>query len=205
MLVRHRMRQHPVTVSPQDTLTTAQEKMTVGHFRRLPVVHDGALVGILTDRDVRRHVGVEERMRVGAAMTETPLTVSPLMTVEEAVQLMLKHQISGLPVVENGKVAGIIITSDVLQAFLEMTGASTQGSARIDLLRTEKGGNLAEAATLINGIAEKCWEWGRIGTRGASNSFSICVCEAWALRRPQQHYRTRDILSSAYIEWRTVA
>ena len=152
MLVRHRMTQHPVIVSPQDTLATAQEKMTAGHFRRLPVVHDGALVGILTDRDVRRHVGVEERTRIGAAMSETPLTVSPLITVEEAVQLMLKHQISGLPVVENGKVVGIITTSDVLQAFLEMTGASTQDSVRIDLLRTEKGGDLAEAATLINGI-----------------------------------------------------
>ncbi len=152
MLVRHRMTQHPVTVSPQDTLATAQQKMTAGHFRRLPVVHDGALVGILTDRDVRRHVGVEERTRVAAAMTETPLTVSPLTTVEEAVQLMLRHQVGGLPVVENGKVVGILTTSDVLQAFLEMTGASTQDSVRIDLLRTEKGGDLAEAATLINGI-----------------------------------------------------
>lgn len=152
MLVRHRMTQHPVTVSPQDTLATAQQKMTAGHFRRLPVVHDGTLVGILTDRDVRRHVGVEERTRVGAAMTETPLTVSPLTTAEEAVQLMLRHQVGGLPVVENGKVVGILTTSDVLQAFLEMTGASTQDSVRIDLLRTEKGGDLAEAATLINGI-----------------------------------------------------
>ncbi len=152
MLVRHRMTQQPVTVSPRDTLATAQEKMTAGHFRRLPVVHAGVLVGILTDRDVRRHVGVEERTRVGAAMTETPLTVSPLTTVEEAVQLMLKHQISGLPVVENGKVVGIITTSDILHAFLEMTGASTQGSVRIDLLRTEKGGDLAEAAALVNQI-----------------------------------------------------
>jgi acetoin utilization protein AcuB len=146
------MTQDPVTVSPQDTLATAQEKMLTGHFRRLPVVHDGVLLGILTDRDVRRHVGVEERTRVAAAMIETPLTVSPLTTVEEAVQLMLKHQIGGLPVVENGKVVGIITTSDILQAFLEMTGASTPGSVRIDLLRTEKGGDLAEAATLINGI-----------------------------------------------------
>jgi len=146
------MTQHPVTVSPQDTLATAQQKMTAGHFRCLPVVHDGTLVGILTDRDVRRHVGVEERTRVAAAMTETPLTVSPATTVEEAVQLMLKHQFGGLPVVENGKVVGILTASDVLQAFLEMTGASTQDSVRIDLLRTEKGGDLAEAATLINGI-----------------------------------------------------
>jgi acetoin utilization protein AcuB len=146
------MTQQPVTVSPQDTLATAQEKMTAGHFRRVPVVHEGVLVGILTDRDLRRHVGVEERTRVGAAMTETPLTVSPQTTVEEAVQLMLKHQISGLPVVENGKVVGIITTSDVLRAFLEMTGASAPESVRIDLLQTEKGGDLAKATALVNEI-----------------------------------------------------
>lgn len=150
MLVRHRMTPHPVTISPHDTLAAAQEKMTTGHFRRLPVVHDGTLVGILTDRDLRRHLGTEERTRVGAAMTETPLTIAPATTVEAAVQLMLKHQISGLPVVENGKVVGIITTSDVLRAFLEMTGASTQESVRIDLLRTEKGGDLVQAAALIN-------------------------------------------------------
>ena len=152
MLVRHRMTQHPATVSQQDTLATAQEKMTAGLFRRVPVVHEGVPVGILTDRDVRRHVGVEERTRVGAAMTETPLTLSPATTVEDAVQLMLKHQISGLPVVENGKVVGMITTSDVLRAFLEMTGASAPESVRIDLLQTEKGGDLAKAAALVNEI-----------------------------------------------------
>jgi acetoin utilization protein AcuB len=152
MFVRHRMTQHPVTVSPHDTLAVAQDKMTAGRFRRLPVVQDDVLVGILTDRDMRRHVGVEERTRVEAAMTETPLTVSPLTTVEEAVQLMLKYQISGLPVLENGKVVGIITTSDVLKAFLEMTGASTQDSVRIDLVQQQKEGDLAEAAKIINEI-----------------------------------------------------
>jgi acetoin utilization protein AcuB len=152
MLVRHRMTPNPTTVSPQDLLATAQEKMTAGHFRRVPVVQNGTLVGILTDRDLRRHVGAEERTRVGAAMSETPLTVSPQTTVEDTVQLMLKHQISGLPVIENGKVVGIITTSNVLQAFLEMTGAATQDSVRLDLLQTDKGGDLAAAATLINEI-----------------------------------------------------
>ncbi len=152
MLVRHRMTPNPTTVSPQDLLATAQEKMTAGHFRRVPVVQNGTLVGILTDRDLRRHVGAEERTRVGAAMNETPLTVSPQTTVEDTVQLMLKHQISGLPVIENGKVVGIITTSNVLHAFLEMTGAATQDSVRLDLLQTEKGGDLAAAAALINEI-----------------------------------------------------
>jgi acetoin utilization protein AcuB len=152
MLVRHRMTPNPVTVTPQDTLAAAQEKMATGHFRRLPVVQDGILVGILTDRDVRRHVGSEERTRVGAAMTENPLTVSPLTTVEEATQLMLKHQIGGVPVVEAGKVVGILTTSDVLQTFLEVTGATTQGSVRIDLLQTERGSDLAEAAKIVNEV-----------------------------------------------------
>src|SRR5262249_14417739 len=76
----------------------------------------------------------------------------PATTVEEAVQLMLKHKISGLPVVENGKVIGIITTSDVLRAFLEMTGASTPESVRIDLLHPETGGDLAQAAALSNEI-----------------------------------------------------
>jgi len=69
MLVRNRMIPNPVTVTPEDTLATAQEKMTAGRFGHLPVVQDGALVGILTDRDVRRYVGVQEQTRVGAAMT----------------------------------------------------------------------------------------------------------------------------------------
>jgi acetoin utilization protein AcuB len=152
MLVRHRMTRTPVTVTPQDTLATAQAKMTAGRFRRLPVVENGTLVGILTDRDIRRHVGVEERTRARAAMTESPLTVSPTTTVEEATQLMLAHQISGLPVVENGQLVGIITTSDILQAFLEMTGSTATGSVRIDLRDGEEGRDLAEAATLLKSI-----------------------------------------------------
>ena len=135
MLVRNRMIPNPVTVTPEDTLATAQEKMTAGRFGHLPVVQDGALVGILTDRDVRRYVGVQEQTRVGAAMTERPLMVSPLTTVEEATQLLLNHQIGGLPVLEDGKLVGIITSSDLLLAFLVVLGASAESSVRIDVLQ----------------------------------------------------------------------
>lgn len=149
MLVRHRMTANPVTISPQDRLITAKEKMTAGKFRRLPVVQDGTLVGILTDRDILRFVGSEERTRVDGAMTESPLSVSPATPVEEAVRLMLKHQISGLPVVEQGKIIGIVTASDIMQAFVEVSGASTQGSIRLDLLRTGKEGDLTDASAII--------------------------------------------------------
>jgi acetoin utilization protein AcuB len=150
MHVRDRMTSDPVIIGPQAMLTTAQEYMKVGHFRRLPVIENGNLVGILTDRDIRRHAGSEERTKVQAAMTESPLTVPPDMEVEEATKLMLRDQISGLPVVENGKLVGILTASDILNAFLEMTGATSPESVRINLLPKE-GGSLADAAKLIEG------------------------------------------------------
>lgn len=149
MLVRHRMTPNPVTVGPQEMLVAAQKKMVAGRFRRVPVLQEGTLIGILTDRDIRRHVGTEERTKISAAMTETPLTVSPLTTIEDATQLMLKHQISGLPVLENGKLIGIITTSDILKAFLEMTGALVENSFRVNVLAKD-GGSLADATRLVN-------------------------------------------------------
>ena len=133
MFVRQRMTRNPVTVTPKAMLSTAREKMTAGKFRRVPVVQDNVLVGMLTDHDLRQYVGVEERTRIEAAMTETPLTVAPTLTVEEATQLMLKHHISGLPVLESGQLVGIITTSDILKAFLEITGATAESSLRVNI------------------------------------------------------------------------
>lgn len=149
MLARHRMTANPVTISPKDTLATARDFMTKGKFRRLPVVQDGALVGILTDRDILRFVGSEDRTRVDGAMTESPLTISPTTPVEEAVRLMRKHQVSGLPVVEGAKVTGILTASDVMQAFLEVSGVSVQGSVRLDLLQTASAGDVSQASETV--------------------------------------------------------
>jgi acetoin utilization protein AcuB len=133
MLVRQRMTRNPVTVTPKAMLSTAREKMTAGKFRRVPVVQDNVLVGMLTDHDLQQYIGVEERTRIEAAMTETPLTVAPTLTVEEATQLMLKHHISGFPVLESGQLVGIITTSDILKAFLEITGATAENSLRVNI------------------------------------------------------------------------
>jgi acetoin utilization protein AcuB len=57
MTVADLMTQNPQTVGPSDSLEVAHEKMQVGRFRQVPVVHEGKLVGILTDRDMRQYVG----------------------------------------------------------------------------------------------------------------------------------------------------
>ena len=67
---------------------------------------------------------------------------------DDATQLLLRDQIGGLPVVENGKLVGIVTASDILKAFLEVTGASTPGSTRINL-RLSSTENLSDVTKLI--------------------------------------------------------
>lgn len=122
MTVGKHMIGKPVTVTPQDSLATAQAQMQAGGFRQLPVVTDGKLVGIVTDRDVRRYVRKMRITEVKAAMTKDPETVTPVTTLEEAAQLLLEHKIGGLPVLEADSLVGIITTTDILRAFLDVMG-----------------------------------------------------------------------------------
>jgi acetoin utilization protein AcuB len=150
MVVSNRMTKDPVTATPEDLLIQAQLKMQKGGFRRLPVVTNGQLVGIITELDMRAHAGYLDRTEVKAAMSEKPITVTPVTTVEAAAQLLLKQKIGGLPVVENGRLVGIITTSDVLQAFLDVTGALEETSTRIDFVIEGEGHGLAEASRVIS-------------------------------------------------------
>lgn len=150
MLVGKRMSREPVTIAPEDHLAAAREKMRTGSFRRLPVVKEGELVGIITDRDLRQHTGFLDRTKVDVAMAENLITVNPQSTLEEAAQLLLKHKIGALPVVENKKLVGIITTSDILQAFLDVMGASEEGASRIDLLLEGEGHDLSSASTTVS-------------------------------------------------------
>ncbi len=150
MLVGKRMSGKVVTLTPDDYLSTAQSSMWKGGFRRLPVLQDERLVGIITDRDLRENLGRLDRTRIGEAMTDNPLTVTPETTLEEAAQTLLKNKIGGLPVVEDGKLIGIITTSDILQAFLDVMGASVSGTARIDLLLEGKKHDLAGASKIAS-------------------------------------------------------
>jgi acetoin utilization protein AcuB len=102
-------------------LSVADEKMRNGRFRRVPVVDEaGKLLGILSDGDLREHVGYLATTRVTAAMVEKPITISAEAPVGSAADLMRWNKIGGLPVVDaEGRLIGIITESDLLLALAE--------------------------------------------------------------------------------------
>jgi len=160
MLVQNRMTNNPETISPEEFLTSVLGKMQKGGFRRLPVIKDDKLIGIITDRDLREHAGLLERTKVSSAMTKDLMTVTPRTTLEQATKLMLSHKISGLPVTDAGTLIGIITSSDILQAFIDMLGASEEGSFRIDFVLDEKHDLVLASQT----IAERGGEVLGVGT-----------------------------------------
>jgi len=150
MLVDNRMTKQPITIGPDEYLSAAKNKMAAGRFRRLPVVSDGALVGLITERDLRQHIGHLDQVKVNGAMSEKLFTIGPSATVEEAAQILLKRQIGGLPVVEKNALIGVITTNDIMKAFLDVMGASAEGSARVDFILEGEERGLTEASRIVS-------------------------------------------------------
>lgn len=125
MQIVNLMTADPITIGQHDTLSNAKRLMDEGSFRRLPVMDNEQLVGIVTERDLREYTGYLESTRVTAAMRTPLITVTPHNKVEDAALLMLKHKIGGLPIVAEGKLVGIVTTSDLLKAFLNVVKATS--------------------------------------------------------------------------------
>jgi CBS domain-containing protein len=113
MFIRECMTKDPVTIGPGDTLARADAKMKTGGFRRLPVVQDGELIGILSEYNLRRFGHAPDSTPVVAAMTPNPVTISPSATLEHAVALLKAKAIGRLPVVKHGRLIGIVTASDL--------------------------------------------------------------------------------------------
>jgi acetoin utilization protein AcuB len=124
-LVQDFMTADPVIISPGASLVEAYNIMFDNEIRRLPVVADNELVGIITLSDILQATpgrledsDVETRLELAARtvneiMTYDPITVAPEDTIQEAAERMLEYEISGLPVVEDGHVVGMITESDI--------------------------------------------------------------------------------------------
>jgi acetoin utilization protein AcuB len=134
----------------------AQTLLRYAKFRRLPVVDETSkLVGIVTDTDLDLFFskvpspGVTKRQyRVDQVMTTPVITVPPDYPLEEAAQLMLVHKVGGLPVLEEGKVIGVITETDILAQLVEALGGDT-GSLRITVQVPDRPGQFARVAAEI--------------------------------------------------------
>jgi acetoin utilization protein AcuB len=118
----------PITAPPSMSLPEALQLMAEHTIRRLPVVERGKLVGIVTRGDLRgaqpsqaTSLSVFElhyliaRITLDQIMTRDPLTVADSATIQEAARLMLEHKISGLPVLKQGHLVGIITETDIFR------------------------------------------------------------------------------------------
>jgi acetoin utilization protein AcuB len=134
LTVRDVMVTNPVTVRPHETARHAYQLMRDHRFRHLPVVEDGQLLGILSDRDLRPVLlsPTLARARVGELMSEDPTTVGPEALVEEAASLLVVKKIGCLPVVADGRLVGIVTETDLLGVLVELLGLLTQ-STRLDV------------------------------------------------------------------------
>ncbi|MFZ2087088.1 MAG: CBS and ACT domain-containing protein [Desulfobaccales bacterium] len=162
MLVKDWMSKDPITITDDTSMMKAIHLMKQNRFRRLPVLSEGRLVGIVSDRDLKEAspskattLDVHElyyllaELQVKDIMTRDPVTVSPEDTVERAAQVMLENTISGLPVVdEAGKVVGILTQSDVFRAFMHITGI-LQGGVQFALRLEDRPGLIKEVVDLL--------------------------------------------------------
>ncbi|MDI3279893.1 MAG: CBS and ACT domain-containing protein [Bacillota bacterium] len=161
MFVRDKMTPNPITVGEELNILEALKLMQENRIRRLPVTRGEKLVGIVTQLDLYRvapspatTLSVFElnyllsRMTVREVMTRKVITVSPEATIEEAALLMREHHIGGLPVVQEGRVVGIITETDLFNALIELMGLDRAGT-RLTLEVEDKPGMLAELTGVV--------------------------------------------------------
>jgi acetoin utilization protein AcuB len=123
------MTRNPLIVTPAETIGQADELMTENRIRQLPVAEGSALLGIITDRDIRSYLAESLldpdarakalRTRVSELMTTEPLTLAPDDDLQDAVELLIDEKIGGIPVVDEAEgLVGIVTYVDVLRCFL---------------------------------------------------------------------------------------
>lgn len=146
MIVRHWMKTDVITVAPDETVAAAKKLMEKHRIRRLPVVENEVLVGVVSPHDLEKVMpsildaagNSEEQQFIAdttdmrTVMTPSPVTIGPGDTLFEAARKMRRHLIDGLPVVESRNLVGILSISDILDAFLEIMAVDRQGT-RFDL------------------------------------------------------------------------
>lgn len=163
MYVRDEMTKDVVTIDANDVISKAAEIMSDKGLHRLPVMENGKLVGLVTKGGITSSTGGQatslsifelnyllNRTSVKTVMIKLKdlITISPDMLMEDAADKMLKNDIGCLPVVENGKLVGILTQNDLFKAFLDILGYNRTGS-RLDIHVPDTLGVLGEVSKIF--------------------------------------------------------
>ncbi len=124
------MTSSPITIRANETLNDARELMAMKRIRHLPVVDPtGTLIALVTDRDLRvaspspllpgkpGDAGAMDKLTVERIMVRAPCTIGPQQPIEDALKLLIEKKYGALPVVEKGKLVGILTPIDVMRAW----------------------------------------------------------------------------------------
>jgi acetoin utilization protein AcuB len=157
LLVKDSMTREVVTLSPQTTAGEALALCRERRIRHLPVLDDGRLVGIVSDRDLRSatpalgdpaRAEALGRILVRDVMAREVATIRPDDPIEEAANAMREKKIGCLPVVEDGALLGIVTSSDVMEALVYLMGAHEPGN-RLEVVMPDRPGTLAGVAGIF--------------------------------------------------------
>jgi len=154
LLVGDSMTREIVTLAPDETVGTALALCRERRIRHLPVLSEGRLVGIVSDRDLRsatpafgepERAAALQKVLVEDVMADDVISALPDDPIEQAANTMRERRIGCLPVVESGELVGIITASDVMKALVYLVGANEPGS-RMEVAVPDRPGSLAGAA-----------------------------------------------------------
>ena len=161
MLVRDIMRTPVVTIQSDTTLPEAIRLAAQRGIRHLPVLEEGKLVGLVSDRDLKRAMASSatslevheltyllDKVRVREIMARAVITITPLFPIEEAARLMVQERIGALPVTEAGDLVGIVTETDLLELFVNTMGAG-EPSGRLEVLLDSRPGGLVDIARAL--------------------------------------------------------
>jgi acetoin utilization protein AcuB len=142
----------PIAITMDASISEAIELMKVNSIRHLPVVaEENTLIGFLTLSDLKQGLipSMLGDLTLRDLMITEPISVGPDDEIEIAAQLIYKHKIGGMPVIEDKKLVGIITATDLLRAFIDMMGILSSTS-RIDVVIGDQPGSFKNAMQLVN-------------------------------------------------------
>src|SRR5664280_3830110 len=155
MLIRDIMRSPAVAISADTTLQDAYRTMREQGIRHLPVLAGEKLVGVVTDRDLRLATSAlapspfPPGSLVSAVMSRKPVTADASDPVEDAARIMRERKIGCLPILDDGRLIGIITGLDLLDALISMTGAS-KPSGRLEVRLPDYPDELAHLSRFVS-------------------------------------------------------